>query len=266
MTQAATNKITTEDGAAIEAKPEVSAPTAATESAPVGTPADSGAAVPDLAAKVEAILLSTPRPAPVRKIGIALGMIRETEEDLAGEEPEPKAASAPEAGDAESEAPAAPAPKKRRRAKAESADAAAIDAITDAIASLNTDYERTGRAFRIEEVAGGYRVLTLPAFAPAVAAYQKSRQSSRLTRASIETLAIIAYRQPITRAELEAIRGVSCGEVLRSLMERRLVTMKGRAEEVGRPMLYGTTKQFLDVFGLASIKDLPTIQELKLPT
>ena len=82
-------------------------------------------------------------------------------------------------------------------------------------------------------------------------------------RAAVETLAIIAYKQPITRAQLEAIRGVSCGEVIKSLMDRRIITIKGRAEELGRPMLYGTTRQFLDHFGLASIKDLPTVQELK---
>ena len=76
------------------------------------------------------------------------------------------------------------------------------------------------------------------------------------------TLSIIAYRQPITRAELEAIRGVACGEVVRTLMDRRLVKITGRAEELGRPMLYGTTRQFLDTFGLASVKDLPKPEEL----
>ena len=79
----------------------------------------------------------------------------------------------------------------------------------------------------------------------------------RLSKPALETLAIIAYRQPVTRAELEAIRGVACGEVVRTLMERRLVKITGRAEELGRPMLYGTTRQFLDTFGLASVKDLP---------
>ena len=76
-------------------------------------------------------------------------------------------------------------------------------------------------------------------------------------------MAIIAYKQPITRAALEAIRGVACGEILRSLMDRRLVTIVGRAEELGRPMLYGTSKQFLEVFGLTSIKDLPSVEEFK---
>jgi segregation and condensation protein B len=134
-------------------------------------------------------------------------------------------------------------------------------AIVHAIETLNADYERTGRSFRIESISGGYRVMTLPKFAEAVASFKRARQSTKLSKPAIETLAIVAYRQPITRAELEAIRGVACGEVLKSLVERKLVTITGRAEEVGRPMLYGTTKQFLDHFGLASIKDLPAPAE-----
>ncbi len=132
-----------------------------------------------------------------------------------------------------------------------------------AIAALNTAYESTGRSFRIEPVAGGYRVMTLPAFAPVLAAFHRARNAARLSKPAVETLAIIAYKQPITRAELEAIRGVACGEVLKTLMDRRLVTIKGRAEELGRPILYGTTRQFLDHFGLPSLADLPTIAELK---
>lgn len=131
-----------------------------------------------------------------------------------------------------------------------------------AIGALNEAYESTGRSFRIEKVAGGYRLMTLPAFAPVLAAFHRARASNKLGRAAIETLSIIAYKQPITRAHLEAIRGVSCGEILRSLIDRRLVTIKGRAEELGRPILYGTTKEFLDAFGLASLKDLPSATEL----
>lgn len=134
--------------------------------------------------------------------------------------------------------------------------------IDDAVRALNESYERTGRSFRIERVAGGYRVMTLPVYAEAVAAFHAARAPTRLSRAAIETLAIVAYRQPITRAELEAIRGVACGEVLKTLLERRLVDIVGRAEELGRPMLYGTTKRFLELFGLASLKDLPTVGDL----
>lgn len=141
-----------------------------------------------------------------------------------------------------------------------SADESAVLAGIDA---LNDSYEQTGRAFRIEPVAGGYRVMTLPEHAPVVAAFRQARSAGRLTRAALETLAIIAYEQPITRARLEAIRGVACGEVLRTLIERKLITVKGRAEELGRPMLYGTTRQFLDAFGLSSTRDLPSAEELR---
>ncbi len=136
---------------------------------------------------------------------------------------------------------------------------AAVDA---AVERLNAEYAERGRAFRVEAVAGGYRVMTLPEHARVLAAYHKGRGASKLTRAALETLAIIAYKQPLTRARLEAIRGVGCGEVLRSLLERRLIAVVGRAEELGRPMLYGTTKAFLDAFGLKNLKDLPTAGEL----
>jgi len=129
-----------------------------------------------------------------------------------------------------------------------------------AIERLNRDYDETGRSYRIERVAGGYRIFTRPEHADVVAAFLNLGASARLSRAAIETLAIVAYRQPVTRAELESIRGVACGEVLRSLLERRLIEITGRAEEVGRPMLYGTTRVFLDTFGLAAIKDLPAIE------
>lgn len=134
--------------------------------------------------------------------------------------------------------------------------------LRSAIARLNAAYEAGGRAFRIELLAGGYRVMTLPEHAVVVGAMQRSNASRGLSKPALETLAIIAYRQPITRADLEAIRGVSCGETLKSLLERRLIAITGRAEVLGRPMLYGTTRAFLDAFGLRSIKDLPQAQEL----
>jgi len=141
----------------------------------------------------------------------------------------------------------------------------AVRRVEGCVKELNAEYERTGRAFRIESVPGGYRVMTLARFAPALARLSALRPPARLSRAAIETLSIIAYRQPIGRAQLEAIRGVACGEVLKSLIERRLVTITGRAEELGRPMLYGTTRQFLDAFGLASLADLPQEGELAGP-
>jgi segregation and condensation protein B len=140
-------------------------------------------------------------------------------------------------------------------------DQGGTKAVSAAIDGLNEEYERTGRAFRIEKVAGGVRIMTLPEFADDVAKFHQARQSQKLSRAALETLAVIAYRQPVTRASLEAIRGVACGEVLRTLVERRMVTITGRAEELGRPMLYGTTKQFLELFGLSTLKDLPSVED-----
>ena len=131
-----------------------------------------------------------------------------------------------------------------------------------AIEELNADYERTGRSFRIEQVAGGRQVMTVSALGPVVARLRGERAQARLTQAALETLAVVAYRQPILRADIEAIRGVACGEVLRSLMERRLVKIVGRADEVGRPMLYGTTTEFLKQFGIGKLDELPNAKEL----
>jgi segregation and condensation protein B len=134
--------------------------------------------------------------------------------------------------------------------------------IREAINELNETYDGTGRAFRIERLAGGWQVLTRPEYGELLALLHRDRQQHRLSQAALETLAIIAYRQPVLRAEVEAIRGVACGEVLRGLLERRLVKIVGRAEELGRPMLYGTTKQFLTVFGLSGLTDLPEVEGL----
>ncbi len=132
--------------------------------------------------------------------------------------------------------------------------------VKDAVTRLNVAYETTGRSFRIEEVAGGFSMMTLPQYADVLLALKRGKGQSRLSPAALETLSIIAYKQPVLRADIEAIRGVACGETLRSLMERHLVKITGRAEEIGRPMLYGTTKQFLEVFGLANLNDLPAVE------
>lgn len=129
-----------------------------------------------------------------------------------------------------------------------------------AIDQLNSTYEESGRSFRAERLAGGWQLLTLSGFGPVLHRLHSERQQSRLSQPALETLSIIAYRQPIMRAEIEAIRGVASGEVLRGLLERRLVKIVGRAEELGRPMLYGTTKEFLRVFGLSGLDDLPPIK------
>jgi len=134
--------------------------------------------------------------------------------------------------------------------------------IKSAIDSLNNSYDTDARAFRIERVAGGFRVMTREEFAPLVTRLHAERQQQKLSQAALETLSIIAYRQPVMRAEIEVIRGVACGDVLRGLMDRRLIKIVGRAEELGRPMLYGTTKDFLEIFGLANLNDLPEVQGL----
>ncbi len=139
----------------------------------------------------------------------------------------------------------------------------AVRLVREAIDELNRQYADTQRTFRIESVSGGRQMLTIAAFGSIMARMKGARAQTRLSQAALETLAIVGYRQPILRAQLEAIRGVACGEVLKSLMERRLVKIVGRAEEVGRPMLYGTTPEFLRVFGLANLSDLPQSKDLR---
>lgn len=124
---------------------------------------------------------------------------------------------------------------------------------------LNELYDRTGSALRVEEIAGGYQLLTRPALAPWLRRFASAPPSVRLSSPAMETLAIVAYRQPVLRANIEAIRGVACGEILRQLMQRDLVRICGRSEELGRPYLYGTTKHFLQTFGLKDVSALPTI-------
>ncbi len=134
-------------------------------------------------------------------------------------------------------------------------------AVRQAIRELNRQYEEASRSFRIEQVAGGFQMLTLPGFAAIIKKHQQKEADAKLTKAALETLAIIGYKQPILRADIEAIRGVACGETVRSLMEKHLVKIAGRAEEPGRPILYGTTKRFLEIFGLNSLKDLPKAED-----
>jgi len=137
--------------------------------------------------------------------------------------------------------------------------------VRDCIESLNEKYESNHNAFRIEQIAGGHQMLTLPAYNTWLKKMLKVRSDNKLSPAAMETLAIIAYKQPVIRVDIEAIRGVAVGEVIRSLMYKGLVKIVGRAEILGRPMLYGTTKKFLEVFGLNSLKDLPKAEELKKP-
>lgn len=137
--------------------------------------------------------------------------------------------------------------------------------VRDCVESLNARYEANHNAFRIDQIAGGYQMLTQPIYNSWLQKMVRVRSDNKLGPAAMETLAIIAYKQPIIRADIEAIRGVAVGEVIRSLMYKGLVKIAGRAEILGRPMLYGTTKKFLEIFGLNSIKDLPKAEDLKNP-
>lgn len=135
--------------------------------------------------------------------------------------------------------------------------------VRKALRVLNEQYMQSQRCFRVEQVAGGFQLLTLPDYGDKLKALHQREQDAKLTKAALETLAIIAFKQPILRADIEAIRGVASGETIRSLMEKHLVKISGRAEEPGRPILYGTTKRFLEVFGLNSLRDLPQPEALQ---
>ncbi len=155
-----------------------------------------------------------------------------------------------------------PLTAKRLAAAAGLADAAEARRLVGRLREL---YDADGTAFQVEEVAGGFQLLTRAEYHPWLARLRRSAPELRLTPAARETLAIIAYRQPITRADVEAIRGVQCGDVLGQLMEKGLVRIAGRDDSLGRPMLYGTTKKFLQLYGLKSLRDLPRAEGLTPP-
>ncbi len=138
-----------------------------------------------------------------------------------------------------------------------------VGAVRRLMKKLQDLYDRDGSAFDLEELAGGFQLLTRPVYHRWLTSLRRSQQELKLTAASRETLAIVAYRQPIMRADIEAIRGVHCGETLRLLMEKGVVKIVGRHDSLGRPVLYGTTKMFLQVFGLNSLKDLPNTEALR---
>ncbi|MBI4003147.1 MAG: SMC-Scp complex subunit ScpB, partial [Nitrospira defluvii] len=135
--------------------------------------------------------------------------------------------------------------------------------VEQALASLSHDYEQEGRGLQLAEVAGGYRIMTKAEFAPWLKRLEKVKAPSKLSRSALESLAIIAYKQPIVRAEVEQIRGVETSGVIRTLLERKLVRIVGRKEEPGRPIMYGTTKFFLEHFGLRDVSQLPPLREFR---
>lgn len=136
------------------------------------------------------------------------------------------------------------------------------DQVEAAIQELRADYESDLRAFQIYEIAAGYQILTRPEYAPYLERFATIPQTGRLSAAALEALAIIAYRQPIGRAEVEEIRGVASSGVLRTLQDRGLIDIAGRGEGLGRPLLYGTTPRFLEHFGFRTLDDLPRPDEL----
>lgn len=138
-----------------------------------------------------------------------------------------------------------------------------VDEIRRTIAELNAEYEEQGRAYRILQVGGGYQFATRPEYAEWVGKLYKEKGKRKLSHSALETLAIISYRQPVTKPEIESIRGVNCDYVMRTLLERGLTTITGRAHTVGRPLLYGTTREFLKHFGINELSDLPKPREIE---
>ncbi len=157
---------------------------------------------------------------------------------------------------------ASPEPLARRKI-VDLLEEATPSVVAQSVAELNNRYMEAGSSFRIREIAGGYQFHIVPEFAGFVAEMFTRRRKMRLTRASLETLAIVAYRQPVTKAEIEHIRGVASDGVLRNLLEKGLIAIKGRADTVGKPLQYGTTGEFLQFFGLSSLSDLPKMAEIE---
>ncbi len=131
------------------------------------------------------------------------------------------------------------------------------------IVALKQEYEDRGAGVSIVEVAGGYQLTTRPENAPWIRKFRSVKTSTKLSKPALETLAIVAYKQPITRTEVEAIRGVNIGGIIRNLMERRLVKIVGKKDVPGKPMMYGTTQEFLQYFGLKDLSSLPTLKEFQ---
>ncbi len=135
--------------------------------------------------------------------------------------------------------------------------------VREALEALQVDYDREGRGLQLVERAGGFQLVTRPDYAPWIKRLDKTKAVPKLSRSALETLAIIAYRQPLVRAEIEDIRRVETAGVLRTLLERKLIRIVGRKDVPGRPILYGTTKDFLKQFGLRDLSELPPLREIK---
>jgi len=140
---------------------------------------------------------------------------------------------------------------------------AGIEDISKAVDELNADYRRTDRTFQIIHVGGGYQIVTHENYASWVKKLFQGRLKNKLSQAAMEALSVVAFRQPVSKPEIEAIRGVNCDGVIRTLLERKLITISGRAEGQGKPLLYKTTKEFLRYFGVNDISDLPKPKEIE---
>lgn len=138
-----------------------------------------------------------------------------------------------------------------------------VNQIKELIAELSKEYTELNRAFRIVEIAGGYQILTDPQYDVWLKKLYKTAGSDRLSGPSLETLAIIAYKQPVSKPEIESIRGVNVDGVLKTLMEKALIKVMGRKDTVGRPIIYGITQEFLQYFGLNSLEELPRLEEFQ---
>ena len=143
--------------------------------------------------------------------------------------------------------------------------AVAGDDITAAITDLKRRYDHAQHSFEVVEIGGGYQFMSKGAYHQTIGAHLRQQSTKKLSRSALETLSIVAYKQPVTRSELEKIRGVSCDYALQKLLEKELVTIAGRADSVGKPLLYGVTDRFMDYFGIKSLGDLPQPKEFKLP-
>ena len=142
-------------------------------------------------------------------------------------------------------------------------DEATAEQVEAQLAAVRQDYEDRGAGIMLTEVAGGYQLATRPENAPWIRKFKAVKLSAKLSRPALETLAIVAYKQPITRTEVETVRGVNIGGIMRNLMERRLVKIVGKKDVPGKPMMYGTTQEFLQYFGLKDLSALPTLKEFQ---
>lgn len=138
-----------------------------------------------------------------------------------------------------------------------------MEEIQKTVEELNLEYRNTNRTFHIVHIAGGYQLVTHESYAPWVKKLFQGRIKTKLSQAAMEALSVIAFRQPVSKTEIEAIRGVNCDGVVRTLLERKLVTISGRGEGPGKPLMYNTTREFLRYFGVNDISDLPRPREIE---